>query len=81
MVERAALEKRCAERHRGFESLPLRQVRFARFLHRLGVDKSYICRIEKGEVNLTLTNINKLAHILGVEAWEILKLRIWILKH
>jgi len=56
-------------------------VRFARFLHRLGVDKSYICRIEKGEVNLTLTNINKLAHILGVEAWEILKLRIWILKH
>jgi transcriptional regulator with XRE-family HTH domain len=40
---------------------------------RLGVDKSYICRIEKGQVNPTLTNINKLAHVLGVEAWEMLK--------
>lgn len=40
---------------------------------KLGVDKSYICRIEKGEVNPTLDSINKLAHVLGVEAWEMLK--------
>lgn len=37
------------------------------------IDRAYICRVEKGQVNPTLENLNKLSHALEVEAWELLK--------
>lgn len=37
------------------------------------IDRAYICRVEGGHVNPTLDNLDKLAHALGVEAWELLK--------
>lgn len=37
------------------------------------IDRAYICRVESGHINPTLKNLNKLAHALGVETWELLK--------
>ena len=37
------------------------------------IDRAYICRVESGQVNPTLENLNKLAHALAVEAWELIK--------
>jgi len=37
------------------------------------IDRAYICRVESGYVNPTLENLNKLAHALEVEAWELIK--------
>lgn len=37
------------------------------------IDRAYICRVENGHINPTLENLNKLAHALGVETWELLK--------
>ena len=38
-----------------------------------GLDRSYIGGIERGEHNLTLVNISKIANTLGIRAWELLE--------
>lgn len=37
------------------------------------IDRAYICRVENGQVNPTLENLDKLARALEVEAWELIK--------
>jgi transcriptional regulator with XRE-family HTH domain len=39
---------------------------------RCGLDRSYVGGIERGENNLSLINIHRLAEALGVEAGELL---------
>lgn len=37
-----------------------------------GIDRSYMGRIERGEVNLTVEKLNEIASVLGVSAKELL---------
>lgn len=37
------------------------------------IDRSYYSAIERGEYNLTLSNILKIASSLGVPAWKLLR--------
>lgn len=39
----------------------------------LCVDNSYISKLEKGRINITLDKLEQLAKILEVEAYELLK--------
>lgn len=41
--------------------------------HEIGLDRSYIGGIERGEHNLTLMNLIKIAEKLGIEPSELLK--------
>ena len=41
--------------------------------HEIGLDRSYIGGIERGEHNLTLMNLLKIAERLGIEPSELLK--------
>lgn len=38
-----------------------------------GIDRSYYSAIERGEFNLTLANILKIASSLGVPGWKLLR--------
>jgi transcriptional regulator with XRE-family HTH domain len=38
-----------------------------------GIDRSYYSAIERGEYNVTLSNILKVASGLGVSAWKLLR--------
>jgi transcriptional regulator with XRE-family HTH domain len=55
----------------------LRQLREAKKLSQeavalaSGLDRSYLGRIERGQANLSLVNINRVADALGVEAGEL----------
>jgi transcriptional regulator with XRE-family HTH domain len=55
----------------------LRQLRKAKKLSQeavalgSGLDRSYVGRIERGQANLSLVNINRVAEALGVEAGEL----------
>lgn len=40
--------------------------------HRAGMDRSYVGQIERGEKNITIRNIYKLAEALGIRACELL---------
>ena len=40
--------------------------------HRAGMDRSYIGQIERGEKNITIRNIYKLAEALGIRASDLL---------
>ena len=40
--------------------------------HRAGMDRSYVGQIERGEKNITIRNIYKLAEALGIRASELL---------
>jgi len=37
------------------------------------VHRTYMGTVERGEVNLTLENVEKLANALGLSTWELLK--------
>ena len=39
---------------------------------RSGIDRSYVGRIERGEVNITLDKVNLLAEVLGCSPKELL---------
>lgn len=39
----------------------------------IGIDRSYYSAIERGEFNITLTVLLKVAAGLGIPAWELLK--------
>jgi len=41
--------------------------------HEIGLDRSYVGGIERGEHNLTLMNLLKIAERLGIEPSELLK--------
>jgi len=41
--------------------------------HEIGLDRSYVGGIERGEHNLTLMNLLKIAERLGIESSELLK--------
>jgi transcriptional regulator with XRE-family HTH domain len=55
----------------------LRQLRKARKMSQEGValasdlDRSYLGRIERGEINVSLVNIRRIAEALGVEVTEL----------
>ena len=38
-----------------------------------GIDRSHLGRIERGERNLTVLNLGKIAHALEKTAWQILE--------
>jgi transcriptional regulator with XRE-family HTH domain len=38
-----------------------------------GLDRTYVSAIERSRWNISLSNIEALAHALGVQAWELLK--------
>lgn len=38
-----------------------------------GIDRSHIGRIERGERNVSIQNILKIAGALGCQAWEVLR--------
>ena len=39
----------------------------------LGVDNSYISKLEKGKINITIDKIEQLANYFEIEAWKLLK--------
>lgn len=39
----------------------------------LGVDNSYISKLEKGKINITIDKIEQLANYFKIEAWKLLK--------
>ena len=39
----------------------------------LGVDNSYISKLEKGKVNITIDKIEQLANIFNIEPFELIK--------
>jgi transcriptional regulator with XRE-family HTH domain len=39
----------------------------------VGIDRSYMGGIERGEHNVALVNIHKIANHLGLTAWELLR--------
>lgn len=41
---------------------------------KLKIDKSYISRLENGQINPTLSSIYKIAHALDVKMWALTKL-------
>lgn len=43
------------------------------FADKAGVHRTYTGKVERGEVNLTIQNLDKLARALGVKIWQILK--------
>lgn len=45
------------------------------FAELVGVHRTYMGGVERGERNLTLRSVERLADVLGVEATELLKLR------
>ena len=57
----------------------LRQIRKAQKLSqekvalKAGIDRSYLGQIERGESNVSLININRIAMALGVEAAELFR--------
>ena len=38
-----------------------------------GLDRTYVSSVERMKWNVSLSNIETLAHALGVQAWELLK--------
>ncbi len=44
-----------------------------RFAHEAGIDRSYYGAIERGEYNVTIDTLVKVANGLGVGAWELLR--------
>ena len=38
-----------------------------------GLDRTYVSAVERQRWNVSLSNIETLAHALGVQAWELLK--------
>ena len=42
------------------------------FAEVVGVHRTYMGGLERGERNLTLRSVEKIAEVLGVEAWELL---------
>ncbi len=57
----------------------LRQLRKARKMSQEGValasdlDRSYLGRIERGEINVSLVNIHRIAEALGVDAEQLFR--------
>jgi transcriptional regulator with XRE-family HTH domain len=43
------------------------------FADRAKVHRTYMGTVERGETNLTLENIEKLARALGLQMWQLLK--------
>jgi transcriptional regulator with XRE-family HTH domain len=43
------------------------------FADRAKVHRTYMGTVERGETNLTLENIDKLARALGLKMWQLLK--------
>ena len=39
----------------------------------LGVDNSYISKLEKGKINITIDKIEQLANYFEIEVWKLLK--------
>ena len=39
----------------------------------LGVDNSYISKLEKGKINITIDKIEQLANYFKIEVWKLLK--------
>ena len=39
----------------------------------LGVDNSYISKLEKGKINVTIDKIEQLANYFEIEVWKLLK--------
>ena len=43
------------------------------FADRAKVHRTYMGTVKRGETNLTLENIDKLAHALGLKMWQLLR--------
>lgn len=41
--------------------------------HECGLDRTYVSAIERCKWNVSLSNIERLAHVLGVAPWTLLK--------
>lgn len=44
-----------------------------RFAHLTGLHRTYIGHVERGEVNLTLSNVIRIARVLGVDAGDLVR--------
>ena len=57
----------------------VRRLRLARkfsqegFADRIGVHRTYMGAVERGEQNISLMNLDRVAKGLGLKAWELLK--------
>jgi len=43
------------------------------FADHVGVHRTYMGAVERGEQNISLTNLDRIAKGLGLKAWELLK--------
>jgi transcriptional regulator with XRE-family HTH domain len=43
------------------------------FADHVGVHRTYMGAVERGEQNISLSNIDRIAKALGLKAWELLK--------
>lgn len=41
--------------------------------HRAGLDRTYIGQVERGERNVSVDNLEHLAHAVGLQLWEMLR--------
>ncbi|WP_417596029.1 helix-turn-helix domain-containing protein [Parasphingorhabdus sp.] len=57
---------RCARKERGLSQEALADAS--------GIDRSHLGRIERGERNLTVLNLKKIANALESQVWQLLKL-------
>lgn len=44
-----------------------------RLAHECELDRTYVSAVERCKWNVSLSNIERLAHVLGVPAWSLLK--------
>lgn len=51
-------------------SLEMSKVEFAL---QLGISRQQLDRLESGRSNITLTTLEKIAHNMGLEPWELIK--------